>query len=111
MRFLYILLFLVTLNGCSWFTTPIAGPATPFGILVAADAISMIDNQKTIGDYIVSAYTGQDCSSYNYYQLNKPYCISLDAPEPPAPPNYYCYGSIGGINCYDSPIYGSDYTQ
>ncbi len=111
MRFLVILLFLVTLNGCSWFATPVAGPATPYGILVAADAVSMIDTQKTISDHIVSAYTGQDCSSYGYYQQNKPYCLSQKAPEPPVPPDYYCYNSISGINCYDKPVYGDGYVQ
>ncbi len=111
MRFLFILLSLCTLSGCSWFTTPIAGPATPYGIFMVADAVSMIDTQKTIGDHIVSAYTDQDCSSYGYYQQNKPYCVAKKAPEPPVPPDYYCYESIGGRNCYDKPVYGEGYTQ
>ncbi len=111
MRFLFIFLLLFSINGCSWLTQPIAGPVTPVGGLIILDGISMIDTQKSIGDHIVSAYTGEDCSSYRYYQLNKPYCISKKAPEPPVPPDYYCYQSISGVNCYDTPVYGPGYTQ
>ena len=111
MRFLFILFAISSLSACSWFTEPVAASATPYGILVAADVVSMIDTQKSLGDHVVSAYTGKDCSSYRYYQQNKPYCVEVN-PEPEQELNeepLFCYNSMIGVNCYTSPVYGPSY--
>ncbi|MBC7634521.1 MAG: hypothetical protein H7251_02855 [Acetobacteraceae bacterium] len=73
--------------------------AEPTGALVGANVASVIVFGRGIGDILISAGSGQDCSIVRLDQ-GKSYCRPVEpAPEPPP----YCTKSLGGIDCWLNP--------
>lgn len=54
---------------------------------------------KTLGDHVISLYSGKDCSSVRL-EKGKTYCKEDEAI---VPPQVYCYRTIGSVTCYRSP--------
>ena len=87
-------------------------PASPFTVLLAADAISVINTQKSVEDHVVSLITGMDCSVVRA-SMGDHYCIDTTV-APTVVRTTYCYKSLGSVSCYDqklerdaSRLYGS----
>ena len=73
------------------------GPG-PGGALLAAEGASVAVLGRGIGDTIVSAVTGKDCSIVRLEQ-GRSWCAPED--RLPAPP--YCTRSLGVVDCWASP--------
>lgn len=90
----------VVLSGCSSATSlyPTTLPAQ-ITALLAVEGTSVILTDKTIGDHIISHYSGKNCSSVRLEQ-GRTYCVEDEA-NPVA--DVYCYRTLGSITCYKHP--------
>ncbi|TCS60145.1 hypothetical protein [Varunaivibrio sulfuroxidans] len=66
---------------------------------LAVEGTSVILTDKTIGDHIVSHYSGKNCSSVRLEQ-GRTYCVEDEA-NPVA--DVYCYRTLGNVTCYKNP--------
>ena len=82
-------LVLLTLPGC----------VEPTGALIGANAASVVVFGRGVGDLLVSAVQGQDCSIVRLEQ-GKSYCRPRDPPLAPPP---FCTRSLGRIECWQNP--------
>ncbi len=88
---------------------PLAGcTLTPLGAAsLGADMASLNATKKTIGDHIVSAATGRDCSSIAFTQTGE-YCpdkVVVDRSR------LYCYRTLADVECHHIPDpYKNGYT-
>ena len=88
------------LTGCS---SDIVTPAT---VLMASAAV-VINEDKTPGDILASAVTGQDCDTIRKSRDKGPLCRPPQEEVIEAP--VYCYRTLGKIDCFRSPDpYGYD---
>ena len=93
------------LSGCKALTTQ--SSAMPFGAsplttIAGAELISVVSTQKTVGDHIVSKFTGLDCSTPRS-QLDKG-SVCREKPLPPQKrPQVYCYRTLATPDCYLEP--------
>ena len=89
---LVLLLVLVpALAGCSTWV--------PAAALAGANAISLVGNDRTVSDSMVSSLTGKACSVVNL-GLQKPYCQEKEVPVRPMP---WCTRSLGTSDCWAAP--------
>jgi hypothetical protein len=105
-RFLTFLAAILGLCGCD--LGPPNEPAAPTVIgasVLALDAVSVINTQKTIDDHIVSFVTGQDCSTIRASKGDH-YCIDEPVPVPMVQRTSYCYKTLAKVTCYDRPMTG-----
>lgn len=65
----------------------------------AAEGISTIITEKSLGDHAVSIYSGKDCSTVRI-ERGETYCAE-DEVEPRI--LVYCYPTLGKVTCYDRP--------
>ncbi|MCW8835038.1 MAG: hypothetical protein OQJ99_01570 [Rhodospirillales bacterium] len=63
------------------------------------EVASVVTTDKTIGDHIVSYYSGKNCSTARQ-ELGLHYC---EEDEPKNPPDGYCYRTLGKVTCYEQP--------
>jgi hypothetical protein len=73
--------------------------ATGEATIGSAEVISLVTSDKTIGDHIISLYSGKNCSTLRV-ENDLTYCVE-DEPRPQK--NGYCYRTIGSVTCYDRP--------
>lgn len=79
------------LGGCT--------PAAVATAAVGADLVSLTSTKKTIGDHIVSAATGEDCSSVTFTETGR-YCpekVVVDRSR------LYCYRTLADVECHHIP--------
>ena len=88
MRTAALLLASLLLSGC-------AGA----GIYAGAEAGSVVVLGRGMGDVVVSAVTGRDCSIVRL-DGGKTYCAPRDDAPPPQP---FCTRSLGVVNCWADP--------
>jgi hypothetical protein len=88
-------LALFALTGCG--ASP---PTQPVFATVAADAASVAVFGRGMGDLVVSAVTGKDCSIVHLEQ-GKTYCKPTE-PPPAVPP--FCTRSLGLVDCWSNPM-------
>lgn len=89
----------VSLGGCT---------LTPLGAAsLGADVVSLNATKKTIGDHVVSAATGRDCSSIAFTETGS-YCpekVAVDRSR------VYCYRTLADVECHHIPDpYKNGYT-
>jgi len=65
----------------------------------AAEGVSLIVTEKSLGDHAVSIYSGKDCSSVRL-ERGGAYCAE-DEIKPRT--LVYCYRTLGNVNCYTRP--------
>ena len=100
---LALLLVALVVQGCSTF--PFAIPPSAFS---SFEAISVVGTDKTLGDHLLSIYSGKNCSTVRTSN-DLTYC---EEDEPVAKKTGYCYRSLGNITCYDRPDpYKGDYVE
>ena len=94
----------LALAGCGT-ENPIGPPSPTLGAVAAVEVLSLANTHKTIGDNVLSAVSGQDCSSVRAAQGGR-YC--QDRPDADTTPKLtqvtYCYRALGGATCYDRPF-------
>ncbi len=78
---------------------PLAGCVEPTGALIGANAASVVVFGRGVGDLLVSAIAGQNCSIVRLDQ-GKSYCRPIEPPPDPAP---FCTRSLGGVECWRNP--------
>jgi hypothetical protein len=99
---LYLILGVsLTLQGCA-------------GLAVASvSAGTMAVDKKLPPDYVAGWITGEDCSSLEF-ERNGHYCrtpeeiAAAEAAAHPAPPVYYCYRTLGVVDCTARPMRGEE---
>lgn len=78
----------------------LAGCTSPLGLAVAgADVVTLNSTKKTIGDHIVSAATGRDCSILSF-EKDGDYCpdkVEVDRSR------LYCYRTLADVECHHIP--------
>ncbi|WP_255542573.1 hypothetical protein [Azospirillum sp. INR13] len=90
-----------------WLAIAVAGPVvalagctSPLGLAVAgADVVTLNATKKTIGDHLVSAATGRDCSIISFEQSGD-YCpdkVEVDRSR------VYCYRTLADVECHHIP--------
>ena len=84
-----LLLLLLNLTAC----------VEPSGALLGANVASVAVFGRGVGDIVVSAASGQDCSVVHWEQ-HKSYCAAI--PPPPEPPPF-CTRSLGRVECWLNP--------
>ncbi|WP_247894196.1 hypothetical protein [Azospirillum sp. B510] len=81
-------------------TTALAGCTSPLGLAAAgADVVTLNATKKTIGDHIVSAATGRDCSILSF-EKDGDYCpdkVEVDRSR------LYCYRTLADVECHHIP--------
>jgi hypothetical protein len=85
----------MALGGCDAFTFG-GGTVAPVAFVEGA---SVVVTDKTLGDHLVSMYSGKDCSTIRTSKGMR-YCAE---DEPAPPPQPYCYRTLGKVTCYDRP--------
>jgi hypothetical protein len=91
----------LTLQGCAGLA--VAG--------VTAGTIAV--DQKLPPDYVAGWITGEDCSSFEMERSGQ-YCrtpeeiAAAEAAAHPAPPVYYCYRTLGVVDCASKPMAGEE---
>jgi hypothetical protein len=89
----------LTLQGCAGLA--VAG--------LSAGTVAM--DRKLPPDYVVGWITGEDCSSFEMERSGQ-YCrtpeevVAAEAAAHPAAPVYYCYKTLGVVDCMAKPIQG-----
>lgn len=86
----------------------------PFGManipaIIALDAVTLINTDKTLVDHMMTAATNKDCSVLKS-QDGSDYCKAFPVKEAPKPPRVpHCYNTLGSVSCYytENP-YGTD---
>jgi hypothetical protein len=90
-----------------WLAIAVAGPVmalagctSPLGLAAAgADVVTLNATKKTIGDHVVSAATGRDCSIISFEQTGD-YCpdkVEIDRSR------VYCYRTLADVECHHIP--------
>lgn len=90
-----------------WLAIALAGPVmalagctSPLGLAAAgADVVTLNATKKTIGDHLVSAATGRDCSIISFEQTGD-YCpdkVVIDRSR------IYCYRTLADVDCHHIP--------
>ena len=78
----------------------LAGCTSPLGLAAAgADVVTLNATKKTIGDHIVSAATGRDCSILSF-EKDGDYCpdkVEVDRSR------LYCYRTLADVECHHIP--------
>ena len=78
----------------------LAGCTSPLGLAAAgADVVTLNATKKTIGDHIVSAATGRDCSILSF-EKDGDYCpdkVEVDRSR------VYCYRTLADVECHHIP--------
>lgn len=78
----------------------LAGCTSPLGLAAAgADVVTLNATKKTIGDHVVSAATGRDCSIISFEQTGD-YCpdkVVIDRSR------VYCYRTLADVDCHHIP--------
>ncbi|WP_376956741.1 hypothetical protein ABNQ39_08240 [Azospirillum sp. A26] len=78
----------------------LAGCTSPLGLAAAgADVVTLNATKKTIGDHIVSAATGRDCSILSFEKTGD-YCpdkVEIDRSR------VYCYRTLADVECHHIP--------
>ena len=74
-------------------------PTTPLAVLAGVEAASVVVFGRDVGDIVVSAASGRDCSIVRL-DRGKSYCRPLD--PPPARPAF-CTRSLAGVDCWSNP--------
>lgn len=78
----------------------LAGCTSPLGLAAAgADVVTLNATKKTIGDHLVSAATGRDCSIISFEQTGD-YCpdkVVIDRSR------IYCYRTLADVDCHHIP--------
>ena len=78
----------------------LAGCTSPLGLAAAgADVVTLNATKKTIGDHLVSAATGRDCSIISFEQSGD-YCpdkVEVDRSR------VYCYRTLADVECHHIP--------
>lgn len=78
----------------------LAGCTSPLGLAAAgADVVTLNATRKTIGDHLVSAATGRDCSIISFEQSGD-YCpdkVEVDRSR------VYCYRTLADVECHHIP--------
>ncbi|MCP5367087.1 MAG: hypothetical protein H6907_19900 [Hyphomicrobiales bacterium] len=69
---------------------------TDFALL---DGGAVVATDKTIGDHVVSLFSGKNCSTVRAEQ-GFTYC---EEDEPRITPAVHCYRTLGTVTCYDQP--------
>ncbi|ANC93135.1 hypothetical protein A6A40_08615 [Azospirillum humicireducens] len=81
-------------------TMALAGCTSPLGLAAAgADVVTLNATRKTIGDHLVSAATGRDCSIISFEQSGD-YCpdkVEIDRSR------VYCYRTLADVECHHIP--------
>ncbi|WP_244433930.1 hypothetical protein [Azospirillum sp. B506] len=81
-------------------TLTLAGCTSPLGLAAGgADVVTLNATKKTIGDHIVSAATGRDCSIISFEQSGD-YCpdkVVVDRSR------LYCYRTLADVECHHIP--------
>lgn len=77
--------------------TLLAGCAATGGL----EGVSLITTDKLVSDHVVSAISGKNCSRVRTAR-GQTYC---EEDELNPLPNAYCYPNLGGITCYDRPVF------
>lgn len=76
------------------------GCTSPLGLAAAgADVVTLNATKKTIGDHIVSAATGRDCSILSF-EKDGDYCpdkVEVDRSR------LYCYRTLADVECHHIP--------
>jgi hypothetical protein len=92
----------LAVQGCSF---PFATGPSAFS---SFEAISVVGTDKTLGDHVLSVYSGKNCSTVRSNN-DLTYC---EEDEPVPKKTGYCYRSLGNITCYDRPDpYKGDYVE
>ena len=96
-----LLLTSLSLSGC------VITPAVVAVAGTGADLVSMTSTKKTLGDHVVSAATGRDCSSITFSETGH-YCpekVVVDRSR------VYCYRTLADVECHHIPDpYKNGYT-
>ncbi|GLR78413.1 hypothetical protein HUE56_13880 [Azospirillum oryzae] len=78
----------------------LTGCTSPLGLAAAgADVVTLNATKKTIGDHIVSAATGRDCSILSF-EKDGDYCpdkVEVDRSR------LYCYRTLADVECHHIP--------
>ncbi len=78
----------------------LAGCTSPLGLAAAgADVVTLNATKKTIGDHLVSAATGRDCSIISFEKTGD-YCpdkVEVDRSR------VYCYRTLADVECHHIP--------
>ncbi|MGH6882371.1 hypothetical protein [Hypericibacter sp.] len=95
----------LTLQGCAGLPADLA--------MGAVTATTFTMEKKLPTDYVAGWITGEDCSSFELERTGK-YCrtpeeIAADeaAAHPPMPV-YYCYRTLGVVDCVSKPMPGEE---
>ena len=88
MRLIAVFACLFLLGACG-LLPPVAG----------AEAVSVLGNDKTFSDHVVSITSGKNCSILRT-QADLTYC---EEDEPNLQPPIFCYRTLGNVTCYDRP--------
>lgn len=71
-----------------------------FGI---AEGVSVGTTDKLLGDHVISAASGKDCSILRR-QSGRTYCKEDEVTH--SYNELHCYRNLGGVTCYDRPAFG-----
>lgn len=72
---------------------------SPVATVMGADAVSVVNSQKTLGDHLFSHMTKMECSSPKAMRDGGDYCRPKQ--QKPAPqPMVYCYRTMANPTCY-----------
>lgn len=69
--------------------------------LMALEAVSVINTDKTVVDHVMSLASRQDCSTIRAQQGGH-YCVERYENKPMAEA-LYCYRTLAAVTCYDRP--------
>ena len=78
---------------------PLTGCIEPTGALLGANIGSVAVAGRGVGDIVISAATGQDCSIV-HWEKHKAYCTAIQPPPEPPP---FCTRSLGRVECWLNP--------
>lgn len=71
-------------------------------VMFLATTTGVVMDDKLPTDYIVEAYTGEDCSYIRQLEDGGPLCRSADYGKVVEQP-LYCYSTLGNVQCYTKP--------
>ncbi len=83
----------LSLGGCV--VTPTAVAVTGVG----AGMVSLTSTKKTLSDHLISAATGEDCSSVTFTQTGR-YCPEAVVADRS---RIYCYRTLADVECHHIP--------
>lgn len=89
MRIVAAIIGLLLLGGCESIWRPVT----------AIDGATIIFTDKSLGDHLISAGSGKDCSTVRTEQ-GMTYCKEDEISLTPA---VYCYRTLGDVDCFAKP--------